>query len=142
MGHEIEALCSGQQAARRPVIYLLANKSDKDPIGQDYVRLFTKAQQYAETKAIKRLVATSALELKGVRQVFRMFLVDILAQHPSLWRNEDMPKRTSRLMRQVLAPAGSPFAGAAADGIDAGPASFEDHLQSARQAAEKNCVAQ
>mmetsp|Transcript_11761 Transcript_11761/g.21407 ORF Transcript_11761/g.21407 Transcript_11761/m.21407 type:complete len:283 (-) Transcript_11761:66-914(-) len=75
----------------KPVVYLVANKVDKDPIGFDYQQRLQDAKNYAikkrpqEDKRMNlKFFECSALEFKNVRRVFLEMLDDI-GQERGLW---------------------------------------------------------
>mmetsp|Transcript_38109 Transcript_38109/g.89287 ORF Transcript_38109/g.89287 Transcript_38109/m.89287 type:complete len:281 (+) Transcript_38109:185-1027(+) len=76
----------------RPVVYLVANKVDKDPIGQDFRRILDDAGYFAQKWARDhprinfKLYECSALEFKNVRKVF-LEMVDDICDDASLWQD-------------------------------------------------------
>merc|ERR1719265_1722483 len=71
----------------KPVIYLVANKIDKDPTNTDHQKLIASAAIYSHEKMI-RYMEVSAMEFKRVKKLFREML-DHIRQNQILWLLDD-----------------------------------------------------
>lgn len=71
----------------KPVVYLVANKCDKDPTSLEYQKMIASAQIYSQAKMI-RYAETSALDYKKVKGVFRELLARIRSNQ-ILWLLDD-----------------------------------------------------
>lgn len=72
-----------KQNKLKPIIYLVANKIDKDPWGDEFKQVQGSARMYSEGNAI-RLFETSALQFRGVKKLFREVVKAVRVQQ-SLW---------------------------------------------------------
>eukprot|EP00746_Dinoflagellata_sp_MGD_P005101 gnl/MRDRNA2_/MRDRNA2_109878_c0_seq1.p1 gnl/MRDRNA2_/MRDRNA2_109878_c0~~gnl/MRDRNA2_/MRDRNA2_109878_c0_seq1.p1 ORF type:complete len:260 (-),score=58.06 gnl/MRDRNA2_/MRDRNA2_109878_c0_seq1:10-789(-) len=71
----------------KPVIYLVANKIDKDPTSNEFQKMIASAQIYSQAKMI-RYEEVSALEFKRVKKMFREMLGHIRSNQ-ILWLLDD-----------------------------------------------------
>eukprot|EP00747_Dinoflagellata_sp_TGD_P027360 gnl/TRDRNA2_/TRDRNA2_132566_c0_seq3.p1 gnl/TRDRNA2_/TRDRNA2_132566_c0~~gnl/TRDRNA2_/TRDRNA2_132566_c0_seq3.p1 ORF type:complete len:266 (+),score=64.15 gnl/TRDRNA2_/TRDRNA2_132566_c0_seq3:85-882(+) len=73
-----------QKSKLQPVVYLVANKIDKEPLGSEYQRLKHAGQALAGRNKIQ-FAEVSALEYKRVRKLFSDVLKDV-SRDPALWQ--------------------------------------------------------
>lgn len=71
----------------KPVIYLVANKIDKDPTSPEFQKMCASASIYSQSKMI-RYEEVSALEFKRVKKMFREMLNNIRSNQ-ILWLLDD-----------------------------------------------------
>eukprot|EP00397_Hematodinium_sp_SG-2012_P053147 GEMP01063261.1.p1 GENE.GEMP01063261.1~~GEMP01063261.1.p1 ORF type:complete len:126 (+),score=27.06 GEMP01063261.1:673-1050(+) len=71
----------------KPVIYLVANKIDKDPACEVFSQIITSAEVYSHSKMI-RFWQVSALEYKRVKKMFREML-NAIRSNQLLWLLDD-----------------------------------------------------
>lgn len=72
-----------KQNKLKPIVYLVANKIDKDPWGDEFKQVTGSARTYSEGNAV-RLFETSALQFRGVKKLFREVVKAVRVQQ-SLW---------------------------------------------------------
>lgn len=66
-----------------PVVFLVANKVDKDPLGETYAEVMREAEIFSEFHKVP-LFSVSALQYKGVKKLFRTALQTVRI-HQELW---------------------------------------------------------
>jgi len=81
----------------KPVIYLVANKIDKDPACDIFVNIINSAEVYSLSKMI-RFWQVSALEYKRVKKMFREML-NAIKSNQTLWLLEE--NESTELVNEV-----------------------------------------
>merc|ERR1712025_1223805 len=67
----------------KPVVYLVANKCDKDPSSLEFQKMIASAQIYSQAKLI-RFDECSAMDFKKVKKIFRE-LITYIRSNQLLW---------------------------------------------------------
>jgi len=90
IGEFQEALAKKGVTKARPMVYLVANKIDKDPIGWPNSSIHAHMKDYCQSNSVNQ-AEVSALQYKGIKKLFRTIIQDLKLRQP-LWKLDPLTK--------------------------------------------------